>query len=79
MDNKAKKSRGYGFVSLGDPVDYIKAMKEMQGQYVGNRPIKLRKSRWKDRLDVDKIEKEKTEHEKQQKKAKKKKAAANKI
>lgn len=24
-------------------------MKEMDGKYVGNRPIKLRKSNWKDR------------------------------
>jgi len=28
-------------------------MKEMDGKYVGNRPIKLRKSNWKDRnLDI---------------------------
>lgn len=28
-------------------------MKEMNGKYCGNRPMKLRKSNWKDRLDVN--------------------------
>ena len=26
--------------------DYIRAMREMDGEYVGNRPIKLKKSSW---------------------------------
>ena len=31
----------------------MRAMREMDGKYVGNRPIKLRKSNWKERsLDV---------------------------
>lgn len=55
--NKAKvvrnritgKTRGYGFVSIMDVNDYISAMKEMDGKYVGNRPIKLKRSTWKDR------------------------------
>lgn len=37
---------GYGFVSLLDCNDYVKAMREMQGKYVGNRPIKLLPSKW---------------------------------
>ncbi|KAI6220688.1 RNA-binding motif protein 42 [Aphelenchoides fujianensis] len=33
--------------------DFVRACREMDGKYVGNRPIKLRKSNWKDRnLDV---------------------------
>ena len=48
-DKKTKKSRGYGFVSFWDSADYIKAMKEMQGKYLGKRPMKLEKSKWKDR------------------------------
>ena len=32
-----------------DPEDFIRAMREMNGKYVGNRPIKLRKSTWQDR------------------------------
>ena len=27
----------------------MKAMREMNGKYVGNRPIKLKKSNWRDR------------------------------
>ncbi|GAV04850.1 hypothetical protein RvY_15063 [Ramazzottius varieornatus] len=54
-DKKSNKSKGYGFVSFKDPDDFVKAMKEMNGKYVGNRPIKLRKSAWKERqLDVAK-------------------------
>ncbi|KAG0258464.1 hypothetical protein DFQ27_004620 [Actinomortierella ambigua] len=48
-DKKTTKSKGYGFISFKDPDDYVKAAKEMNGKYVGNRPIKLRKSQWKDR------------------------------
>lgn len=48
-DKKTKKTKGFGFVSFKDPKDYLRAMREMNGKYVGNRPIKLRKSSWKDR------------------------------
>lgn len=48
-ERNSKKSKGYGFVSFKDPNDFIRAMREMNGKYVGNRPIKLRKSNWKDR------------------------------
>ncbi|VVC95622.1 RNA-binding protein 42 [Leptidea sinapis] len=60
-DKRTNKSKGFGFVSFKDPGDFIKAMKEMDGRYVGSRPIKLRKSTWKNRsLDiVRKKEKEK--------------------
>ena len=29
--------------------DFVRACREMDGKYVGSRPIKLRKSVWKDR------------------------------
>jgi len=60
-DKRTKKTKGYGFVSFKDPQDYLKAMREMNGKYVGNRPIKLRKSTWKDRniMTAKKKEKEK--------------------
>ena len=48
-DKNTGKSKGYGFVSLLDVNDYIKAMREMNGKYVGNRPIKIKRSNWKDR------------------------------
>jgi hypothetical protein len=53
MDKRAAKSKGYGFVSFKDADDFVRAWREMNGKYVGNRPIKLRKSTWKERnLDV---------------------------
>ena len=60
-DKRTNKTKGFGFVSFKDPADFIKAMKEMNGRYVGSRPIKLRKSSWRNRsLDVvRKKEKEK--------------------
>ncbi|KAJ2823466.1 hypothetical protein IWW50_003772 [Coemansia erecta] len=50
------KSRGYGFLSFGDADDFLAAWKEFNGKYVGSRPIKLRKSTWKDRnVDIRKV------------------------
>ncbi|XP_064549727.1 RNA-binding protein 42 [Drosophila montana] len=61
-DKRTGKSKGFGFVSFREPADFIRAMKEMDGRYVGSRPIKLRKSTWRQRsLDVVK----KKEREKQ--------------
>uniref|UniRef100_A0ABD2WNF1 RNA-binding protein 42 n=1 Tax=Trichogramma kaykai TaxID=54128 RepID=A0ABD2WNF1_9HYME len=48
-DKRTNKTKGFGFVSFKDPQDFIKAMKEVNGKYVGSRPIKLRKSSWKAR------------------------------
>lgn len=54
-DKHSHKSRGYGFVSFADPFDCAKALREMNGKYIGNRPVKLTKSKWQDRsLDVAK-------------------------
>ncbi|XP_058804013.1 RNA-binding protein 42 [Phymastichus coffea] len=60
-DKRTNKTKGFGFVSFKDPQDFIRAMKEMNGRYVGSRPIKLRKSNWKQRNleSVRKKEKEK--------------------
>ena len=43
------KSKGYGFVSFSDPYDAAKALKEMHRQYIGNRPCKIKKSKWAER------------------------------
>ncbi|KAG2235700.1 hypothetical protein INT48_009115 [Thamnidium elegans] len=52
-DTRTMKSKGFGFISFKDPDDFVKAWREMNGKYVGNRPIKLRKSTWKERnVDV---------------------------
>ena len=48
-DKHNRKSKGFGFVSFLDPFEMLKALKEMNGKYCGNRPMKLRKSTWKER------------------------------
>jgi len=40
LSGKAK----YGFVAFSDPEDFLKAWKEMDGKYVGNRPVKLKRA-----------------------------------
>ena len=52
-DKKSNKTKGYGFVSFRDPADFTKAIRDLNGKYVGSRPIKLRKSQWKERnIDI---------------------------
>ncbi|XP_043692015.1 RNA-binding protein 42-like [Telopea speciosissima] len=70
-DKRTGKTRGYGFVSFANPLDLAAAMKEMNGKYVGNRPIKLRKSSWKDRTDQDALERQKHHTQKKPKLPKK--------
>ncbi|KAF8980644.1 hypothetical protein BGZ46_003915 [Entomortierella lignicola] len=48
-DKRTQKTKGYGFISFSEPEGFARAWKEMNGKYVGNRPIKLRKSKWEDR------------------------------
>lgn len=42
-DKRTQKSRGYGFASFLDPFECAAALREVNGNYVGNRPIKLRR------------------------------------
>ncbi|QDZ21407.1 RNA-binding domain-containing protein [Chloropicon primus] len=48
-EKRTQKSRGFGFVSFADGADFAKALREMNGKYIGNRPCKLKKSDWKQR------------------------------
>lgn len=70
-DKRTGKTRGYGFVSFSNPSDLALALKEMNGKYVGNRPIKLRKSNWKERIDYEAWEKQKMQSHKKGKFSKK--------
>lgn len=45
-DKRTGKTKGFGFASFLDAEECVKAMREVDGKYVGNRPIKLRKSEW---------------------------------
>ena len=44
------RTKGYGFISFKDSRDYIKAFKEMNGRYIGKKPIVLKVSDWKKRI-----------------------------
>lgn len=48
-DKRTMKTKGFGFISFLNPNDYLKAFKEMNGKYVGNRPVKISKGKWLDR------------------------------
>lgn len=51
--HKPGKTKGYGFVSFMDPYDGLAAMKEVNGQHIGLRPVRIKKSNWEDRsVDV---------------------------
>ena len=39
---KSGEHKGYGFVSFGEVGDMVKALKEMDNKYIGNRPCKVR-------------------------------------
>ncbi len=58
-DSRTHKSKGFGFVSFMDSADYAKALREMQGKYIGNRPAKLSKSTWDERAAPQKGNKNK--------------------
>lgn len=48
-NNDPDKSKGYGFVSLLDPLECARAIREMDQTWVGSRPIRIKRSDWKDR------------------------------
>ncbi|EXB93170.1 RNA-binding protein 42 [Morus notabilis] len=66
-DKRTGKTKGYGFVSFANPSDLAAALKEMNSKYVGNRPIKLRKSNWKERTDFEALERHKNQSQKRPK------------
>ncbi|CAH2353254.1 hypothetical protein CLIB1423_10S00782 [[Candida] railenensis] len=43
-DNKSGKNKGYGFVSFESPDDYFMAFKEMNGKYIGQHPVQLKRA-----------------------------------
>ncbi|XP_020084833.1 RNA-binding protein 42-like isoform X2 [Ananas comosus] len=69
-DKWTGKTKGYGFVSFANVSDLAAALKEMNGKYIGNRPIKLRKSTWKNRIDYEALERQKTDPRKRTKQQK---------
>ena len=49
LDKKTGKNKGFGFVSFATSEDYLKAFKEMNGKYVGQRPVQLKRAESKPR------------------------------
>ncbi|QBM86140.1 RNA recognition RRM, RBD, or RNP domain [Metschnikowia aff. pulcherrima] len=47
MDNKSQKNKGFGFVAFASAEDYLKAFKDMNGRYVGLRPVQLKRAEGK--------------------------------
>jgi RNA recognition motif-containing protein len=70
-DKRTGKTKGYGFVSFANPTDLAGALKEMNGKYVGNRPIKLSKSNWRDRTDYEAMARHKNHTHKKSRQSKK--------
>lgn len=59
-DRKSGRSKGYGFLAFSDSDEYVRAMREMNGKYVGSKPVKLTRSSWKDRnVDEEDLRKHK--------------------
>ena len=65
-DNKnPDKSKGYGFVSLLDPLECAKAIREMDQTWLASRPIRVKRSDWKERDFKQVKKKQKKEHKEQ--------------
>lgn len=47
--NKEGNSKGYGFVSMLKPLDCAKAIREKDQSWLGSRPIRTKRSDWKER------------------------------
>jgi len=44
IDNKTGKNKGYGFVAFESPDDYFQAFKDMNGKYIGQHPVQLKRA-----------------------------------
>lgn len=42
-------SKGFGFVSFSMPEDFLLAIKETNGKYIGKRRVLVKKSNWEDK------------------------------
>jgi RNA recognition motif-containing protein len=61
---KTGMSKGYGFVSLLEPMECARAIREMDQTWLSARPIKVKRSDWKDRELKNVKKKQKRHHRK---------------
>ena len=59
-------SKGYGFVSFLQPLDCAKAIRETDQTWLGSRPIRVKRSDWKDR-NLNQVLKQNKKQEKKRK------------
>ncbi|ODV96846.1 hypothetical protein PACTADRAFT_32346 [Pachysolen tannophilus NRRL Y-2460] len=45
IDPKTNKNKGYGFVAFENTDDYIRALNDMNGKYIGQRPVQLKRAK----------------------------------
>jgi RNA recognition motif-containing protein len=65
VKDKAGVSKGYGFVSFLQPLDCAKAIREQDQKWLGSRPIRVKRSDWKDR-NFNNVEKKKKKEAKKE-------------
>mmetsp|Transcript_25377 Transcript_25377/g.31060 ORF Transcript_25377/g.31060 Transcript_25377/m.31060 type:complete len:305 (-) Transcript_25377:2033-2947(-) len=58
QNKESRQSKGYGFVSFGDPKDMLRAIREKNGAYLGHRPMKIKRGKWEER-DIKHVRKRK--------------------
>lgn len=61
-----EKSKGYGFVSLLDPLEMARALRQMDQTWLASRPIRIKRSDWKER-DYKSVKNRQKKEKKQQK------------
>lgn len=44
MDRTTGKNRGYGFVAFSDAEEYLQAFQKMNGAYIGQHPVQLKRA-----------------------------------
>lgn len=66
MNKPGQPSRGYAFVSFGDALECAKALREMDQTWIGSRPIRIKRSNWKDR-ELKNVRNEQKKRKKQHK------------
>ena len=62
-----QSSKGFGFVSFLQPLDCAKAIRETDQTWLGSRPIRVKRSDWKDR-NLNQVMKKNKKQSKQERK-----------